>query len=212
MAQYHYIPGAGYAEIHFKDGKPLFMANLTDKKAKRFSALGLMIKDIGLVRDALMLLKSGIDNQTIKQSLSFFAIVTYAKCFTEAHGRGTQLQEKDALNGSSETVREEHIRVMEQRHNYVAHGGLKGYEENAIVATLDPESSEIITIQPNIIYLVDIDSQLDNFLLLIDVVDKYLHEAISRTFQSLKDESYKRGFDELIKEAIHPDVDNSVRF
>ena len=213
MAKYLYLYGSGFAQVKMKDGdKPLFMVPLVNKIAKRFSAFGLMIKDMELVLEALNQLKSGKLDQLHKQSLSFFAIVTYAKCYTEAHGRGSQLQDKDALQFASAEAKTEHARIMEQRHNYVAHGGLKGYEENAIVAYVDPETEKIVLIEPNIVYLVDIDSQLDNFISLAKTVLQYLHIGTQETFIKLESDTYERTFDDLMKDAILPDIDKSIEW
>jgi hypothetical protein len=77
----------------------------------------------------------------------------------------------DAIKDLPKEVKDEHERLILQRNQYVAHGGGEGWEQNAIAVSLDMDNQVYKQIYPNIIFLNDIDSQLQNFRLLVTFVD-----------------------------------------
>ncbi|HVS90611.1 MAG TPA: hypothetical protein VHE59_01170 [Mucilaginibacter sp.] len=212
MPQFHYIPNHGYAEIKMKGDKPLLLVPLDSKLARRFAGFGLIKKDLDQVKEALQCLAAGVNSKIIKQSLSFYAVVTYAKCFSDAEGRGVKLDVKDALIYASKDAITEHYRLIEQRNNYVAHAGDKGYEENAVVVSVDPEEAFVTPVYPNIVYLIDIDSQLNNFFYLVQALEQYITENMKKNYVRLEKEIGETGIEQLLQYAIHPDLDNSVKF
>ena len=175
--------------------------------SKQFSGFRLILKDLFIVKDVIKELKiiryNGVSS-IIKQSLSFYAVITYGKCFAEASGRGTQLSKRDALKYANEEARVEHERIIDQRNNYVAHGSLKGYEHNPVVAALNPDQSDkkITMVFDNLMGLVDIDSQLDNFDALVNAVIKYVGEKTNFLKNKIENKLKEENLDSLYKEAL----------
>lgn len=171
---YYFVENEGYVRVVADEEQRILpLVLLKTKLARNFSAYGLIKKDLGLVKDALTFLEAGVENKTIKQSLSFFAVVTYAKCYAQAAGRGVSLN-IDAIKELPKEVKDEHERLILQRNQYVAHGGGEGWEQNSIAVSLDMDNQVYKQIYPNIIFLNDIDSQLQNFRLLVTFVDDYV--------------------------------------
>jgi len=73
---------------------------------------------------------------SIVKALWFSSIVVYAKCFTQAEGRGVKL-ERDML---SEPMRECHDKIMNYRHTIVAHAGITTLETAPLEIVLSPKS------------------------------------------------------------------------
>lgn len=200
----------GFVRVEQSDGITPLIYHIDSPIAKRYSGLGLILKDL---RNTLEVIKhllgfrNGNSPQMIKQSASFYAVITYAKCFAEAEGRGTQLQAKDALKYADGDSRSEHERIIHQRNKYVAHAGLEGYEHNPIVATLnrDTGKKEVLKIYDNVMGLSDIDSQLDNFYKLVHSVIKYVEEVKKTTFDRLQKDLSEMDIETLYKESIDPE-------
>lgn len=199
----------GFIRVTSMQEKTPLIYHINSKTARQYSGFRLILKDLKIVSEIIQTLKPLAFNgssSVIKQSLSFYAIVTYAKCFTEAKGRGTRLKKEDALKYASPEEILEHERIMDQRHNYVAHGGLKGYEHNPVVASLnsDNQNKRVIEIYDNIMGLVDIDSQLGNFEDLVNSVLKYVIEKCETSFNRITTEIHEKNIEELYKLAIDP--------
>jgi hypothetical protein len=209
---YYFVENEGYVRV-IADGQNKIMplALLKTKLAKRFSAFGLIKKDIGLVKDTLRLLEKGVENKTIKQSLSFFAVVTYAKCYAQAEGRGMSI-DIEAVKDLPQEVKNEHHRLIQQRNQYVAHGGGEGWEQNAIAVSLNVNEKVYDRIFPNIVFLNDIDSQIANFWLLITFVDEYITDQLKKTFIKLREETAATDFNELMEVSFTPLPEDLQRF
>jgi hypothetical protein len=206
------VPDEGYVRSQANDDHRLIpFAVLKSGLARRFSGLGLIKKDLDLVKQALRLLQDGVDNKIVKQSLAFFAVVTYAKTFAQAEGRGLKI-DVNAIKDMPGAVREEHQRLIEQHNQYVAHGGEAGWEQNAVAVSLNIYTGEIGDIYPNIVFLKDIDSQLENFWLLVAFVEGYVLGQLKLTFPKLKQETLETGFDGLMANAIMPKPDELQQF
>ncbi|AYL94261.1 hypothetical protein [Mucilaginibacter celer] len=209
---YYFVENEGYVRVVADEQQRILpLVVLKTKLAQNFSAYGLIKKDLGVVKDTLTLLEAGVENKTIKQSLSFFAVVTYAKCYAQAAGRGVSLN-IDAIKDLPKEVREEHDRLILQRNQYVAHGGGEGWEQNAIAVSLDLKNKIYQQIYPNIVFLIDIDSQLQNFRLLVTFVDEYVTNQLKKSFARLRDETAATDFEELAAAAFMPSPDELQRF
>jgi len=204
----------GFIRITTIMGKPLLVTYLDDKIAKGYSGYRLILKDLHVVKQALDSLEQirNAPASIVKQSLSFYAIVTYAKCFTQADGRGIKLDKSSALSKCSNPEKIEHNRIMDQRHNYVAHGGLAGYEHNPLVVTLNPNLNDkkIINIHDNVMGLVDIDSQLDNFQLLTATVTKFVTNKCETLIKKIERNIHEIDLDKLYEKAIDPSTQTLV--
>ncbi len=209
---YYFVENEGYVRVLADEEQRILpLVLLKTKLARNFSAYGLIKKDLSLIKEVLSLLEAGVENKTIKQSLSFFAVVTYCKCYAQAVGRGVSLN-IDAIKNLPNEVKEEHERLILQRNQYVAHGGGEGWEQNAIAVSLDMKNKAYNQIYPNIVFLNDIDSQLQNFRLLVTFVDDYVTRQVRKSFAKLKEETEAVDFETLVAEAFMPSPDELQRF
>ncbi len=197
----------GYIRSKEVNGLPQRIYLIQTKISKKYSGFRLILKDLKTVKEIIDLLKNSKDQNVlpiIKQSLSFYAVITYGKCFAEAKGRGTQLNKKDALKYADNAASKEHERIIDQRNNYVAHGSLKGYEHNPVVAALNPDDSDkrIIEVYDNIMGLVDIDSQLESFESLLIAVIRYVEEKAKSLMDKIDADLKKENIESLYDNAL----------
>ena len=209
---YHLVENEGYVKVLANEHNEITpIALLKTKLARNYSALCLIKKDLDLVKETLTLLEAGVENKIIKQSLSFFAIITYAKCYAQAEGRGSSLK-IEALKDLPKQVREEHDRLIQQRNKYVAHGGGEGWEQNVIAVALDLDQRVTHHIYENIVFLNDLDSQLLNFRLLVAFVDDDVTVRLKKSFMRLKEETLGTNFEELAANAFVPPIEGLQQF
>lgn len=216
--KYVYVKDKGYIQVFFDtNGQPCDTVILDSHLAKQFSGYALIKKDIDLVTEALNKLKAGVEDTLIKQSLSFFSIINYAKCFAQTKGRRTRLVFNEVFPNATNEIKENHERIMDQRHDYIAHAGLK-YEHSPVTAILHVNNPNpyIIgvryEIKPNIVFLNDIDSQIDGFLTLCQLLDDHVREKLKKVFKYLNDETKKEGLIELRKRSFKPNKNEIVSF
>jgi hypothetical protein len=140
-----YQQASGYIRIDLDDkGLPKLVYILETPMAKKYSGLTPILKDLKNVKEAINDLhhtKLSGRSSIVKQSLSFYSVITYGKCFAEAKGRGTQLNQADALKYATPEQSLEHDKIIDQRNNYVAHSGHKAYEHNPVVMALSRDTS-----------------------------------------------------------------------
>jgi hypothetical protein len=68
------------------------------------------------------------------KALWFSAIVVYAKCFTQADGRGVKLERENV----PDAMKECHDKIMNYRHTIVAHAGVTNLETAPLEIILSP--------------------------------------------------------------------------
>jgi hypothetical protein len=133
-----------------------------------------MREDLTLCLNAVNLLVEPQENQIVSTSLWHTFIILYGKCFTDASSsKSSKLEPKDCFSEGGLLVI--HERLMELRHNFVAHRGstehefgfayltmnLQTYERQARVKQIKrhtPDSEEIsnyITLVTNLIRVVE---------------------------------------------------------
>lgn len=132
----------------------------TGSLGKNCAGLQMIIKDLDLVEATVntagdLLIKTHSDSaprgfnikdseHIILWSLYSSAIITYAKCFTDANHRGVKLDVSDfnrfKVTPGRPTLKELHNRVLELRHDWIAHGGKNDLERGKSLALLDPSS------------------------------------------------------------------------
>lgn len=109
------------------------------KIAKRVSGYYSIYGDL---KEAKAMLSFIEDNPTIplivKGSMFKAFIAQYAKCFTQAWGRGVKL-DSDKVFKDNEELLKEHIGLMGIRDNYIAHAGEGHYQFGGMVAYLNPD-------------------------------------------------------------------------
>lgn len=143
------------------EGKPCFAAELTSHRARQCAAMQSIIKDLELVSNTLgaavnlaisnnhacVTGYNGSNNFDPKNTtditlwaLYSSAIITYAKCFTDAkNGRKYSLQEAQ-LKNLSEDSKKLYKYIMSLRHEWIAHGGNNHQESAKAIALLDPDN------------------------------------------------------------------------
>ncbi len=153
-----------------------------------------------------------IDIQTIQKSLLFSMIVSYAKCFTRAEGRGIKLESKDALIYADENLKKFHREVMEMRHNYIAHGGTTAHESTPITAILSPvlENKQLLSVEINGLNLVNDDSRLGAYLTLFQAVYSYVKEKVDLLRKQVEEEALIHGIESLYVNSKLPKIEEAV--
>ena len=204
----------GYVAVKNREGVLLPYYLISTPKAKRYAGLRLILKDLNLVKSAiseLQDLKNKESSNISKRALSFYAVVTYAKCYTEANGgRGVQLNSSDTLKSCTSDLKLLHEKLMAIRNKYVAHAGFSGYEQNPVVASLDPNTFSIVEIRDNMVDIRDIDSELQSFYQLVCSVILFVETSIEKAGIKLSEEVEGISHSELKRNAIHPDPDKLV--
>ncbi len=113
---------------------------LEDKHFKTLSSYHLIRNDLEFAHNALNSL-SKLNNTTdeiIKKSLWFASSISYAKCFTQAKGRGLKLEGAQVFKDADKSLSDSHTLIMSERHNYIAHAGNSGYENSKTMLALSP--------------------------------------------------------------------------
>lgn len=185
-------------------GKLQRFMNLKNKDSKLYAAYILMKKDLELVTESLLQLDREKFPTIINQSLSFFAIITYSKCFTSNNGRGTSLNTGDVFKNADESLLAEHKRILELRNEYVAHAG-STYEKCTVTVALN-EITGIMKLESSLAYVNNIQPNTDTFITLITYLQAYLERKINifqgRIFEYLQTLTYE----ELMAQSIEPDA------
>lgn len=198
-----------FVMVDSNKGNPHYIYPIQTKISKQYSGFRLILKDLTSIKEAINELRK-TDYQgmhsIVKQSLSFYSVITYGKCFAQADERSTRLHKSQALKYVEAKAQIEHDIIIEQRNQYIAHASSIKYESNPIVASLnkDLENKKIIKIYDNILSLVDIDSQLENFDILIEGIIKYVKEKYTELMAKIDAELKEIPIEQLYKYAIDP--------
>ena len=133
-------------------------------EAKRFAGFILMNKDIDLVLEAIDQMANYENSLIIQQSLMFFAVVTYAKCFTTNDGSRPSLDVNYIFKESDQVLKEEHDRIINLRNSYVAHAGNE-FDHCTVVGTIVASGNTAIGIDINcqLAHAVNMPFKLDDF-------------------------------------------------
>jgi hypothetical protein len=187
-----------------ENGNPRGFIDFKTPHAKQYAAYILINKDLNLVVEALSHLRSSDNLQIINQSLSFFSVITYSKCFTENTGRGTSLNSGEVFKGANEELIAEHKRILNLRNDYVAHAG-SGFERCAVTGTIFMEIGGI-NLEGNLSYVTNIEHNLDTFFKLCEYVKIHVEMKIS-VFQKKLFEYFKSlNFEEIMEQTKFPEI------
>ena len=117
-----------------EDGKKLPLFTPDSPIAKRCLALARIETEL---TQAILLAKMIDAEQQAHVNLAFWqsAIMSYARCFSKAWGRGTTL-ETEHVDRAGSTFLPVHDRIMELRNQYIAHAGDHTEEIDRIVVSL----------------------------------------------------------------------------
>lgn len=213
------LDNKGYVSVLLDDsGVPNRTILLESPIAKQFAAYCMAKKDIDLVIDAISQCRT-TEITIVKQSLTAFAITTYAKCFVGSRGRGLVLQSKQVFKDYDANINKVHNYVIELRHDYIAHAGNK-YDLCPVTAFLivNKEKSDSyrtaykIKYKANMIYLSYMVDELDDFEKACGILKEYLIFKKDEAFQKLSEETKSLGLDELLKKSFIPDLSKQVIF
>ena len=105
-----------------KSGNPEKFIIIDTPVSKRYAGFLMMVRDLDLVIKAIEELKNN-EVSLIQQSLLFFAITSYAKCFIKNEGNRPSLQANKIFKNAPIELKEEHDRILTMRNAYVAHAG-----------------------------------------------------------------------------------------
>lgn len=122
------------------DGVPCPYVVVDGPLVKRVAGLSLIRQDIMAVREIFSRMEPNPADSVVSRTLLFGALALYGKCFTQANGRGVKLEAKAIFDSADD--RASHDRLMQLRHEYVAHGGDAQEEQLKIVLLLDPDKSK----------------------------------------------------------------------
>jgi len=197
--KYIKLENGAYCRL-YKDenGRPRGYIELKSHNAKLYAGYILIRKDLELIIEAISQLKSNNNNKITSQSLSFFSIVTYAKCFTSNSGRGPSLNFKAVFKIAENELTIEHERILSLRNDYVAHAG-NSFEKCAITGTINMEIGGM-HLEGNLLYVTNIGT-LDIFLKLCEYVKLYVQDKIkdfeSKIFKDFQELSYEGIMDQI---------------
>ncbi len=159
------------------------------QSASNFSGYRLIAKDLDLIKEALLSLKELKNQQDriVKQSLSFFIIITYGKCFVTADGRKVKLEESSALSLTTTEENSIHSEFIRIRNNYVAHSGTFKYEKNPVVAIKVevPDGTSEYSVYDSPIFVSGI---LTDYTILNNLIEKlyeYVDNKISKNYDAI---------------------------
>lgn len=198
--------------VFVKDGVPCPFALVDTPRAKRVNGLLLIRKDLDFSEIALtsLIVQPKTDETLIiRQSLWFAAVVSYAKCFVGAEGRGTKLERDDVFRGDVERLREIHEWIMRLRHTYIVHAGNNEEEEikTWIAMTPDSQPKALVGHYHNMDLSLSIfDGAAVDYLRVIQHIKRHIEALLDKAYASLKEETAKRPLEEWYAVAVTPHV------
>ncbi|MFZ1791246.1 MAG: hypothetical protein WAT92_23165 [Saprospiraceae bacterium] len=189
---------------------------LEDKISKQISAYISIKKDLLECLESFEYLKSIIllpqIPQNVKTSLLFAAIILYAKCFTSGEGRGTSIQKDEVFKKAKPKLSDFHSQTMDLRNKYLAHAGNSQHETRAMVLILDPSEKKIERIVYAGMRLKDDDSNIDNYIELLNIVISHVSEKIEKLRIILNENVSKLDIETIYKNSKLPEKDKLVPF
>ncbi|EJG0417780.1 TPA: hypothetical protein ACMDSL_004627 [Vibrio parahaemolyticus] len=140
------------------DDTPALAVEYTSKVVKQFSGYILIKKDLKFCRksarlaiqfagenrntdDNIYVREEHDVNEDMLQALMTSFTITYAKCFTQAHGRGIKLEAKQVFRDNPELL-SIHDFIMDFRMNDIAHSGKDSSEKIRAYILLDPDENQ----------------------------------------------------------------------
>ena len=146
---------------YYAAGVKLVKREITTEQAKKYAAHSLIAKDLKYLIKMMKYASSiALEGNPDEESTSVFvrneidyksdilkaiyisSVVTYGKCFAQAHGRKVKLDREAIFKDASKIVKDAHDDLMAQRNDYVAHGGNTKYESAKTFLLLHPSIEE----------------------------------------------------------------------
>lgn len=178
---------------------------------KRFAGYVLILKDLDFAIDCFTLLHTNaVVSEKLRTAVLFAGIFTYMKCFTSGKARGTHLH-LDTFDRLPPIQLSRHLTVSEFRNEYLAHASTKTYETSNIALFLNPDKSKkkLLTLSVAAKYATDKDSELIEFIDLIEDVKEQVTKKMKKNMETLKMEVFAIPIDYLYNKCVIP---NSLKF
>lgn len=195
---------------YFWKGEKCKVKELTSKQAKIIAAYGLIKKDLKFVEktlqhaieisnkitanqdltsihtnEAQFVIRDEFDFESdLLKSLYISSIVTYGKCFVQAQGRRVKLEHKDVFS-QRDSFEKQHLEIMEQRHQYIAHAGNTNHEHSKAVLIISPNNQTFFNAEAT-----HISSYHSDFFEEFISLAKAVHDYVNDTFQKKQDSFY----------------------
>jgi len=195
--------GAYYRLYKDVNGNPRGYIELKSHNAKLYAGYILIRKDLELVIEAISQLKSNNNSKITSQSLSFFSIVTYSKCFASNSGRGPSLNFREVFKAAGDELTIEHNRILNLRNDYVAHAG-NSFERCVITGTIIMEIGGM-HLEGNLSYVTNIGT-LDVFLKLCEYVQLFVQGKIKVFENKIFKDFQKLSYEQIMAQTKLPEL------
>lgn len=187
-----------------ENGIPKDFISFKTKLAKQYGGYIMIKKDINLVIEAINALHDVRQPMIIQQSLLFYSIVTYGKCFIKNDGNRPSLEYKDIFKDADKEYVDEHIRIMDIRNDYVAHAGSK-FDKCHVIGTIYPIG---IDINSQLSYMINMPPKLEDFKRLCEYLLSLLEIKIQNALRGIFTSLQSLDLGELNKLITKPSAEN----
>lgn len=186
------------------DGRSGPFVVLEGPLADRVAGLSLIREDLRTVCETLGQIESEPQNWAINKALLCGALALYGKCFTQAKGRGVQLDHKQTF--SHEYLRESHARLMHMRHQFVSHGGETREEQMKVLLMLEPDGQrQFRGIVGQGVSASGFDGQARKECIeTVEAALESVEQALAKATRALEEKVQERGLDWAYAHAIWP--------
>jgi hypothetical protein len=196
--------------VYIRNGEALPFALVDSPVARRINGLVLIRKDLQFSASALETLiaqPKKAEMLIVRQSLWYAAIVTYAKCFVDADGRGMRLQSRSVFKSDAEKLTKIHEWMMGLRHSYIAHAGQNDEEEvhTWIALAADTSKKAFVANYHNMELSLSIpDHAAEEYLRTIRFVLQHIEALLDKAYPALMREVEARSLEEWYAKATFP--------
>ena len=132
-------------------------------------------------------------------------IVKYGRCFVRAsEGRGIKLEESIVFDTASNTIKNTHKHLMNERNNFAAHAGNSDSDViSSRLALMPPKmGKELVMIYSSRDFVISPeDSTIDEIQSLIDLVINHIDSKLDKIFQIIKDEYESKDINDIYDSA-----------
>lgn len=190
-----------------KTGRPCRFMLLNSPLAKKYTAYSLIQNDIKLIKGALLELENVNAGLITWQSLTFFIIITYGKCFVSNSGRGTYLIDDKVFKNAPVEILAEHHKMIDLRMGHVAHAGSDNERcyVTAYFYMLNEAFLEGIGWESRMASMASFVGDLTAISRLFDFLLKHVTQVISNIEKKLTSEIVA-DFSQKYNNAIKPDL------
>jgi hypothetical protein len=189
IATMHFISeGEGQYRMELRDaaGNPVPYVPADERASRKLRAFTMIRHD--LEKSRRMLTKAiQQDNNEIKELMWHSAVTSYGRCFVEAKGRGTTLEIAHVKEAGDKHLAV-HNKLMEFRHQYVAHSGTNNEQHAIVLIPLDnglvnPVVERTVTFMSH--RISPTNKELEEFISLIQDLKKVVEKLGSKAKRSL---------------------------